>query len=503
MKKFKRRILWLLVFIVVGTIVWGVVEHHRRKWRLEAYKAELVKQGVEFDLAKLIPPAPPEEENAAVILQQTIYALRAAPLKEINVVEAMKMMEPGRARVEWQQAQPDGKEKPVTWEQLAQAVTANESLLAQIRTAVRRPHLNFKLDYDRGFGLLLPHLSKMKSVSQWFEASALLKLRAGDASGAIGELECALLLAYLQREEPLLMSQLVAIAMDSIILEATWDILQSENLPDADLARLQAAWALPEQGEGMLKAVRFEMATTTKLMQDARASAKFRRDLFTSLAFDSTTIPSSAPQNFGEWVDHVFDLAKTTMRSAAEEIKLVHWKYFGSYNDEWINHQQSKEQIAVLAAIQSGTPANDLLPAYEKHYEKLYMWSRTHGSEFSENIFMVPMQAPDKIIQNGSYRRMAVTAIALKRYQLKHGEWPETLETLVPEYLAAVPLDPADGQPMRYARKEKGEFLLYMLGTNHRDDGGDPAREKKHDTPSFHAGNDWVWPMPVTATANP
>jgi hypothetical protein len=91
----------------------------------------------------------------------------------------------------------------------------------------------------------------------------------------------------------------------------------------------------------------------------------------------------------------------------------------------------------------------------------------------------------------------------LKRYQLKHGNYPADLISLVPEFIPAVPLDPVDGQPLRYRLNADGTFLLYSVGENGKDDGGNPALEKGVTSASFNWQNihalDWVWPQPATA----
>jgi hypothetical protein len=96
-------------------------------------------------------------------------------------------------------------------------------------------------------------------------------------------------------------------------------------------------------------------------------------------------------------------------------------------------------------------------------------------------------------------RALAISAIALKRHQLQHGAWPDTLTALVPEYLPAAPRDPVDGLPLRYRRSADGGFVLYSVGTNGTDDGGDPDRDSARARPIMSAGRDWVWPQPATA----
>ena len=98
---------------------------------------------------------------------------------------------------------------------------------------------------------------------------------------------------------------------------------------------------------------------------------------------------------------------------------------------------------------------------------------------------------------------MTITAIALQRCKLAHGGYPDTLASLVPEFLVAVPPDPVDGRPLRYRRQEDGTFLLYSVGENGMDDGGNPALDGKVKSKNFYWQNhhalDWVWPQPAAA----
>ena len=67
---------------------------------------------------------------------------------------------------------------------------------------------------------------------------------------------------------------------------------------------------------------------------------------------------------------------------------------------------------------------------------------------------------------------LARTAIALERYRLAHGEFPESLDALAPQFIAKVPHDVIGGQPLKYRRTADGQFVLYSVGWNETDDGG-------------------------------
>ena len=64
---------------------------------------------------------------------------------------------------------------------------------------------------------------------------------------------------------------------------------------------------------------------------------------------------------------------------------------------------------------------------------------------------------------------------ALHAYRRETGELPASLEELVPAYLAAVPVDPFDGKPMKVDR-ERG--IVYSVGRDGVDDGGDEGSKE-------------------------
>jgi hypothetical protein len=70
-------------------------------------------------------------------------------------------------------------------------------------------------------------------------------------------------------------------------------------------------------------------------------------------------------------------------------------------------------------------------------------------------------------------RRMSAVALALRLYELDHGSRPDSLDALVPYYLAAVPQDPyaVDPRPLSYLPNHVPP-LLYSHGPDGDDDNG-------------------------------
>lgn len=74
-------------------------------------------------------------------------------------------------------------------------------------------------------------------------------------------------------------------------------------------------------------------------------------------------------------------------------------------------------------------------------------------------------------LRDEAERATAQAGVALARYRLAHGSWPERLEALVPEELAQIPSDPFDGAQLRYRPRPDGA-LVYSVGADLKDDGG-------------------------------
>jgi hypothetical protein len=70
--------------------------------------------------------------------------------------------------------------------------------------------------------------------------------------------------------------------------------------------------------------------------------------------------------------------------------------------------------------------------------------------------------------------RLLLAETAVRQYVLAEGAPPESLASLVPEYLSAVPRDPYRDAPLVYRRTPDG-YLLYSVGNNGVNDGGQRA----------------------------
>ena len=91
---------------------------------------------------------------------------------------------------------------------------------------------------------------------------------------------------------------------------------------------------------------------------------------------------------------------------------------------------------------------------------------------------------------------MARVGCALERCRLALGEYPETLGALSPRFIGTIPDDIIGGQPLHYHRADNGRFVLYSVGWNEKDDGGEFVKEVIDGELDLGNG-DWVWQSPA------
>jgi hypothetical protein len=120
------------------------------------------------------------------------------------------------------------------------------------------------------------------------------------------------------------------------------------------------------------------------------------------------------------------------------------------------------------------------LDAFVSRYGDLGFGPRRHRSWLDRSVRIFPFALGVRALYsavpvaalNLAMRRTSTAALAIERFRRAHsGEAPAILSALVPDYLAAVPLDPFSGQPLGYRRSAE-DYVVYSIAQNHADDGG-------------------------------
>ena len=495
----------IVVGVVLGAaILIPVIRHYQLRFTVESYVAQLKAKGEPMELAQVIPPPVPPEQNSAPIF------LKAVSLFETNwnvlgsnPPPAMRMIASGKAMVGW--AQPDIRsvDGTNTWVEVKEALTQDNEALKLLGQITNSSTFDFNLQYTQRFAMLLKHLSSEKKSVQRLSADAIYDLRFGDTALAVNDVRAMLALVKGTDEERTAISQLVRISITQIAAVATWELLQSPNLTNEQLADLQANWDKLEfiQAAEHVLPVEREGGETT-LAKWRNSNSELQR------YFDLT---KQAHENLG--LSDEKDSEDSIWNEIKTKTQIFLWRYWWSYPDELRGLKGYEVLMNTMRladtngsfqnALAAQTAELDLLgiSQLKSSFDSLFSGKTDFHSMMSESIVTLG-GVVRKVMRVEVAKQMTITAIALKRYQLKHGNYPPDLNSLVPELLPSVPLDPVDGQPLRYHRNADGTFLLYSIGENGKDDGGDPSLDKGVEPSNYYWQNphalDWVWPRPAT-----
>ncbi len=494
----KRRFtLVAFALVLLALLALPVGTHLRAKWRAEAYRRELSAGGEPATLSALQPVLSPEEIRTGAELVAAAGRFR----QPFSNAPTMKLLAPGRALAACREKSLPTDESTNVWPGLEFLLAKNQDALDQVRTALAGPAgFGFSLDYSVGPSLLLPHLAKMKAAVQWLSLSAAVELHAGDMTNAFEDLYAFTKMVSGYGKEHLMISELVRIAMAAIAVTATWEALQCPGWNDRQLQLLHEEWQkldLLTQAEAVLQVERLSLART---FEAGRGS-------FNAINFQ--------PGGGNSGLNELAHVGKELVDNPSEGVKsALHryprywgWKYWQSYEDEIANgkilqaaidavRQARGAGIPGLAVTRFTTSAARVSAAYPAAFKWLGDAFSGLGSGYS------PAESTERFLMRirtvEIERALLITAIGLKRYELKHGRYPENLNALSPEFAAQVPSDPMDGKPLRYRLNADGTFLLYSVGENGLDNGGNGEPLKEFPRQWWRA-RDAVWPWPASA----
>jgi hypothetical protein len=486
----------ILGLLLAGVTFWACLYHSLLVGKVARYRAQLHAAGERLNLREATPlPLPPDRNNARYI-REAMGLFNAQKTFMDNIQPpAMRLVAPGKAMVGWAHPEVLG-DKTNSWEQVECELRMYQPVLSEIPRLIECPTMDFHLDYAVGPSLLLPHLANFRKAAQLISAAALSDLHSGDATTAATEVQGIVALSKGLRDEPLVISQLVRIAVAQIAFNNTWELLQAPGLTDPQLGALQAEWEGLDLNRPAEEALTMERAFMGHTVADMRSS---------SAAFRSILGMGGGGGSGNNWFEA---LGGATVSKVTEGL----WRFSWSYTDELRALQGEQVLVESIRGAQRNASFKEALDQQKIRLQQLGFPTdggdresgRSPGYElqwlWSQSVTSL-QRFPHRVLAAEAARELAVTAIALKRFSVRHGNYPPDLSSLVPEFLPSIPRDPVDGEPLRYRVDPPAGFWLYSIGEDGQDDHADatPASGEDPKSLGWHKGRDWVWPQPASA----
>ncbi len=507
-----RRLLIVLAWIVTLVVLFYAEEDWRGARAWNKYRQELEAGGAQLDLAAFIPKSIPDEQNFAATPVVKSWFLEANKNVVTNTTERFvwnwhdnyeqavgKVSEPNeksnrhyldlvawektfdlirsgqtRSNQQFDSGKLDLESRRAAAPTVLEGLRTNEAVLAELRVASQRSLSRYPVvyDLDNPWGIYLPHLFNLRNACQRLQLRACAELAAGRSDDALADVKLMLYLADSVKEEPFLISYVVRIACVQFAIQPVWEGLAEHAWSDVQLQELEARFQQCNFVADMKRPFEGEWAAgvlTAELVQ--------KKGLGLLIEIMGQGQPSSMDKKFANWAGGIIPR--------------------GWYCQEQINFCRF-DQMQLEGAFD---PAKKRISPSRIEANTQQLQREISGGSFGKTLNCVLHHrviaaaiSPSlgKVFLKAAMGQTAVDqaalACALERFHLANGQFPDKLEALAPQFISQLPNDPLTGEPYKYRRANDGQFMLYSVGWNEKDDGGEPGK-----TLFDEKQGDWVW----------
>ncbi len=429
---------FVLLAIAIGAlVVYRIVSRTTLEDRLDAIRAA----GYPVTPAELDEwyEAPPYGQNAAdYIVEALAYLQKPKPEQ--------------REQIPWL----GNAEMPARTEHLStdtarivtQLLEDNKDAIKLLQQGAALERSRYPIDFTQGHATLLPHLADLREAVRLLCLKAILHGEQGQPEPATDALICAFGVARSQAAEPLLISQMVRQGAQTITVSALERVVSQANLEQEHLARLGKTLAAAYDPNAMARAFAGERCLVILMLRDPRSTGL---NLPLIAAPDGPSLVQIyaaravglADQCLLRYID-LTDRCIATLQLAPQERRQAH-------RDLERQDQDLRKNHAILSHF---------MPSLHR----FILTDLAHLTRL----------------------RVAGVAMAVEQSRLSNGNLPEQLADLVPAFLPEVPLDPYDGRPLRYRKREKG-YVVYSIGKDLSDDDGTerPPKRRGREEPPY------------------
>ena len=475
----RRALIGLMILITLIALV-VTEEDWRGKHDWENYRRDLEAKGEHFDWQAFVPSAVPDDQNfltAPVFTNILSGKILLSPYPKNDKNYPTDLGDWQKNSVTdlrpWQRAYRDLRENgsgdkfPISPEpqtpaaDVLLALSIYDPVVEELQEASRRRYAIIPLSYKDGIqavaGTLLPYLAAFKQCAQILNIRAIAELADNQNQKALDEIELLFHLNNSLNNSPLLISQLVRMAIMNIEMQPIWEGLAGHKWSDQQLAELETELSKMDFLADYELSMRCERALAIDSLESQRRTHEI-------ILQDGRTM----------------------------NIKLMPSAYF--YQNELAFAQMSERWTLPLVDTNSRVISPE-------NYQRIEADIRAQQKHLSLYAVQARMLAPaigpvvKKIAFAQAIIDLARVGCALERYRLAHGEYPQTLDALTLQFIAEVPHDIINGQPLHYRLRPDGQFILYSVGWNETDDDGQIVLTKKGMVD--REKGDWVWQYPA------
>jgi hypothetical protein len=348
-------------------------------------------------------------------------------------------------------------------------------IFAELRAASARPYAQCPVAYDleKPMSILFGNFSRVRDLCRRLDLKACAELAAGQTDEALADVKLILALHDSFKSQPYLISYLLRVAGFGWAIQPVWEGLAEHRWTDAQLQELQACFLAHDFLDDLDQALKSGRAAEVPMFDRVKRNGL---GLVADMWMPDSLPAKRLPREVFQWIGWVMPA--------------------GWYDQEKLNYcKQFDNQLngAVDFAGKTISPhnaASEAGAALKQLPGSVLKATLRHKLVAAMLLRLGPL--PERAARQQTCANQAAIACALERYRLANGHFPETLSALTPQFMSRPPNDVIGGQPYKYRRTKDGNFILYSVGWNEKDDGGAPGKTLFDQTQG-----DWVWEYPA------
>ena len=463
-RKFWQRSAFGLAFLSTFIVAAYAIENYRGEKAWADYRAEAEARGMKLDFKDFIPLRIPDEENFAAI---PIYRelLSSDPVVKGSAQKACELPDEcnsiyrssleGRTTPDFAAVR-DCLAKnsllPITTDDavadVLRALEFFEPTLAQLRTASLRPRSRLDGEWEKRYDAAIFGMGGALSLGKLINLRVSALLAKGRAHEALIDWHAGYRHAGIFQGEPTLLACMLRV------------MLMAQSTDSIRRGLAERPWSEVE-----LKSIINDLAAVD-LMAD------FTFGISSDRAFCNGVL-DHVRANPTVWSSYVSSYLN------GNPVKPPRWSWSTPIPRGWFAQNQRHlnewydEQIAETVTAQE----HGAMDIPQSDFEVPQSWIRfPYWFVVRATVYMM---GGNLIVCRETQAKvdLSLVACALERFRLRNGDYPNELGELVPTVLSKLPRDRFEGKALRYRLTDHGQVLLYSVGEDCRDDGGEDAKD--------------------------
>jgi hypothetical protein len=330
-------------------------------------------------------------------------------------------------------------------------------------------------------GVLMPNLSEFRGLAYALRLRAWLRAEQGGYQSALADMKSCYRFGQQIRGDKILIEQLVGIAIEAISVHTIRDIVGGYEIDSTVLADFQRSFEQIIADENFAISLKSEKLFIYDEIQRCFTVDRIGKGHLYLPRFRKISDMSGNYEYEGELEDFIFDALVSAplllMHPNKEQTLRTANAFYGYY-----------EKLSLKTALQGHIESEDMDKKVGEFLKGNYFLNKLTPAVL--RVIQISHRLPVDV-------KGTLAMIAIFRYKSDKGRYPQNFNQLVTTgYLKQMPMDSYSDRPLVY-KKTENNFMLYSIGPNFVDDGGEPGRDRKGRVKLWMDEGDVVfWPQP-------